>query len=70
MSKDLLARYYKKKEKIFKKSYERYQNLRKKNKKWEYGRERYKNVSETQKQRLVENRKRYCQMRKKIIINI
>ena len=47
MSKDLSARYYKKnKERIQKKSCERYQNLSKeeKNRKQEYGHKQYKNV--------------------------
>ena len=38
----------------------RYQNLTEE----EYGRKRYKNLSEDEKQRLVEYRKRYCEMRK------
>ena len=43
-----------------------------KNKKQEYGRERYKNVTETEKQKLVEYRKRYykIQENKKFVINI
>ena len=40
-----------------------YQN-RKKQKKQEFGRERCKNLSEDEKQRLVEYRKRYCEVRK------
>ena len=32
---------------------------KKKNKKWEYGHERYKNLSEDEKQKLIEHRKRH-----------
>ena len=55
----------KNKEKIKKKSHERYQNLNEeeKNRKREYGRKRYKNISKTQKQRLAKYKKRY-EMRK------
>ena len=55
------ARYCKKnKERIQKKSCERYQNLSKeeKNKKQEYGHKQYKNVWKTEKQKLVEYRKK------------
>ena len=38
---------------------ERYQNKKAKNKKKEYGHEQYKDLSETEKRRLVEYRKRY-----------
>ena len=43
-----------------------------KNRKQEYGRERYKTVTETEKQNLVEYRKRYYRIRenKKFVIKI
>ena len=39
--------------------------LKKKKRKQQYGRERYKNLSEYQKQKLIEYRKKYYEMRKK-----
>ena len=49
-----------------KKFHEGYQNLteKEKNKKREYGCERYKSLSEDEKQRLVQYRKTYYEMRK------
>ena len=59
----MCARYYQKKnkEKIKKKSRERYQNLteEEKKKKQENAHKRYKNLTEPEKQRLVDYRKRY-----------
>ena len=39
--------------------------LRKKSKKRQYGRERYKDLSENEKQKLVEYRRKYYRIRKK-----
>ena len=44
--------------------------LKKKKRKQQYGHERYKNLSEYQKQKLVEYRKKYYEMRKKRPITI
>ena len=62
MSKKLPAKYYQEnKKRLQKKICERYQNLSKEEteKKWQYGREHYKNLSEDEKNKLVENRKKY-----------
>ena len=67
MSKDSSARYYpKNKEKIQKRSREKYWSLseKEKNKKWQYDGQQYKNLSENEKQRLLEYRKRYYEMQK------
>ena len=62
MSKEASATYQEYKEKIQKKSHERYQNLSEegKNKNRTYARERYKNLAEDEKQKPVEYRKKYC----------
>ena len=67
MSKNFWAIYYQEnKERLQKKTYERNQNPSKeKKKKCQYGRECYKNLSENEKQKLVEYRKKYCKMKKK-----
>ena len=67
MSKDLSAKYYQNsKERLHRKSRQKYQSLseEEKNKKREYGRERYKNLTEDEKQRLYEYRRRYYEIRK------
>ena len=61
MSKSLSGKYYQEnKERLWKKTRERYQNCFKeeKEKKWQYGRERYKNPSEDEKYTLAEYRKK------------
>ena len=62
MSKEASATYQEYKEKIKKKSHERYQNLSEegKNKNKKYARKRYKNLAEDEKQKPVEYRKKYC----------
>ena len=77
MSKDSPARYYQKnKEKIKKKSCERYQNKKKKKKKKkrqrkkkkkriECSHEQYNILSESEKQKLVEYKKSYYEMQKR-----
>ena len=68
MPKDSSARYYQKKNKEFvqKKSCERYQSFSEegKNKKRECGCKRFENSSENEKQKLVDYRKKYYEMRK------
>ena len=59
-----------KKRKTTKKARKRYQNLSKegKEKKQQYGLERCKNLSEDEKQKLVEYRKKYNGMRKNALL--
>ena len=60
MSKDSCTKYYQKnKERLQKKTRERYQNLSKeeKDKEWQYCCQRYKNLSKDKKQRMVEYKK-------------
>ena len=71
MSKNSWARYYQEnKEWLRKSARERDQKLSKegKGKKWQYGRGHYKNVSEEEKQKLVEYRKKYYRMRKNAVL--
>ena len=65
MSKDLSANIANIIKKYYKKRYEKCQNFSKgeKEKKRQCGREQYKNLSEDEKQKLVEYRKK-CEMRK------
>ena len=68
MSKESSAKYYQSnKERLRKKTHERYQSLSKgeKEKQWQYGREPYQSLQEDEKQKLAEYRKRYYRMRKK-----
>ena len=60
------ARYCQKiKERLQKKTHERYQNVSEEEKiKSHIGRERYKNLSEYEKQRLIDYRKNYSKMRR------
>ena len=66
MSKNLSAKYYQEnKERLQKKSRERYQNLSKhKKKQHDHGHEHYKNLSEDDKSKLVQYIKKYYKMRK------
>ena len=67
MSKTLLAKYYQEnKERLQEKCAKDIKIFlkKKKGKKQEYGCERYKNLSEDEKQKLVEYRKKYYTMRK------
>ena len=61
MTRQASVKYCQKKQKVKKKSCSRYQNPteEEKNKKWEYGHERSKNLSENEKQKLIEHRKRH-----------
>ena len=71
MSKYLSAKYYQdNKERLQKKSCEKYQSLSKeeKDKKGEHGGERYKNLSEYEKQYLVGYRKKYYKIRKHALV--
>ena len=67
MPKNLSAKYYQdNKERLQKKACEKYQIYlkKKKKKKQQYGCENYKNLSEDEKQKLVEYRKKYYRIRK------
>ena len=71
MSKDSSAKYYQNnKERLQKKSRERYQSLceKERGKKQKCGREGYKILTENEKQKLVEYRKKYYNMRKNALI--
>ena len=73
MSKTLWAKYFQEhEERLQKKLAKDIKNLikKKKKKKWQFGHERYKNLSEHEKQKLVESRKKYYRMRKKCYIII
>ena len=71
MSKYLSAKYYQEnKERLQKKAHEGYQNRSKqvKGRKRQCSRERYKNLSEDEKNKLVEYRKKCYKMRKKALL--
>ena len=73
MSKIFSAKYYQEhKERLQKKTCERYQNLSKeeKEKKQQHGCEHYKNLSEDEKQKFVEYRKKYYRIRKNVILKL
>ena len=67
MSKNLSAKYYQENKKRLQKKVLKDIKIflkKKKKKKQQYGCERYKNLSEDEKQKLVEYRKKYYRMRK------
>ena len=73
MSQNLSVKYYQEnKERLQKKSCERYQNLSKveKEKKRQFRREHYKDLSKDQKSKLVEYRKKCYRIRKNTILQL
>ena len=71
MSKNLSAKYHQENKEILQKqTYERYQSHSKveKEKKRLYGPKRYKNLSENEKNKLVEYRKKYYRIRKNSLL--